>query len=293
MHRHPLYPPVHTGVRARHEIQRPRVAKREARIRAAKRSLKNLMWPHVIRPRRSRSLDLGPRCHIGRAGEKLSRKYPGSRSCSVQSAVGDEDYTGHFTWAGDYRNASRYPNISDYAMGEPYKYHDFKLTYKRVWYAESAFDQGFYNFSFEPFFYELLRLIIRERLDYSHLFAPIWVVGETYRILRKRPICPCRALPRAGSTMASCFTFDEIRTIILSCADVHVVEFPTGSYREKDSASPLFPTHRKPGRDGSFGNRKAPHIGRAVLFRLTTPEVWHPNSIAVCNLRLSKKNLHC
>ena len=141
------------------------------------------MWPHVVRPCRSRSLDLGPSGNVGRAGEKLSRKYTGSRSCSAQSAVGDEDYTGHFAWTGDYRNASRYPNILDYAAGEPYKYHEFKFTYKSVWYAASAFPQGFYNFCSEPFFYELLRLIIRERLDYSHLFAPIWVVGETYHVL--------------------------------------------------------------------------------------------------------------
>ena len=128
--------------------------------------------------------------------------YPGSRPCSAQSAVDDEDYAGHFTWAGNYRNALRHPNMMDYTAGEPYKYHEFKLTYKRVWYDASAFAQCYYNFCFESFFYELLRLIIRGRLDYSHLFAPVWAVDEVYRVLCKRPICPCRVLPQAGSTVS-------------------------------------------------------------------------------------------
>ena len=117
------------------------------------------------------------------------------------------------------------PNLLDYVASEPCVYHEFRFTYKRVWYDASAFANGFYNFSFLPFFYELLRRIIRERLDYARLFAPLWLVDETYHILRRRPICPCRTLPRAGSTISGFFTFDEIRKSVLSRTDAHVAEF--------------------------------------------------------------------
>ena len=117
------------------------------------------------------------------------------------------------------------PNLLDYVASEPCVYHEFRFTYKRAWYAPSAFANGFYNFRFLPFFYELLRRILREQPDYAHLFAPVWLFDETYYILCKRPTCPCRTLPRAGSTISGCLTFDEIRRIVLSRTDVHVAEF--------------------------------------------------------------------
>ena len=226
-------PHVHTGVRGRHEIQRSRVANR---IRAAKRCLDNLQWSNVNRPNRDRSLDLGPGGHIGKAGDKPTHKYPGARARSVQSAADDEDYAGHFTWVCDYRNALRPPNLLDYVASEPCVYREFRFTYKLAWYAASAFANGFYNFSFLPFFYELLRRIIREQLDYAHLFAPVWLVDETYHILRKRPTCSCRSLPRAGSAISGCFAFDGNRKSVMSCTDAHVAEFlkwvlPGGCFR--------------------------------------------------------------
>ena len=116
----------------------------------------------------------------------------------------------------------RTPNILDFAGGEQCTYHNFQFTYKRVSYAAYSFATGLCNFPYLPFLYELLRRILREELDYAHLYAPVWSVGETYNMLRQSPICHCRFPPKAGASVSNSFTSTQLRSVLLSCSDAHV-----------------------------------------------------------------------
>ena len=100
---HNEMPTKHTGVRARHQIQRSRPVMRQRRIQFYTKYLGHIEWPNAVRPCRSRILDLGHRGKVGRAAFRSGDCYPGSSSFSVQSQVDDEDFTGNLT-CGIYGN---------------------------------------------------------------------------------------------------------------------------------------------------------------------------------------------
>ena len=43
-------------------------------------------------------------------------------------------------------------------------------------------------------------MIIHKELDYKHLFAPVWLVGEIHVALRQSPMCGGSTFPKSGSS---------------------------------------------------------------------------------------------
>ena len=218
-------PPHHTGVRARHQIQRSRVAKRLARIKFNRRALNRIVWPNTARPSFSRSLDLGPSGCIGRVAFHRGDRYPGASALSVHSDVEDEDYTGNITWILPRTNTGDHGAMVAYAWDGNWRIESFTFPYKRVWNAYRYFNQGYCNFAFLPFVRELIRLIMQNRLDFKHLFAPVWLVDEVGNLVCRQPPCPCHTCPRIGSSLPNALTFIQLREILLSCVDVHASEY--------------------------------------------------------------------
>ena len=217
--------PRHTGVRVSRNIQRSRVAYRRRKYERNLRQLNRLSWPNAVWQCRSRSVDLRTTGRVGRDGFKPIDRYPGSSSCSVQSAVDDEDFTGNLTWVTSRNNRAQSATLSPFVYAEGWRRRLLHFTYKRVWYAGQSFGQGLFNFSFLPFPYELIRLIVRDCLYYKHLFAPVWLVGEVYGFLRQAPNCTCRSFPRAGASQPNSYSFIQLRSVILSSTDAHAESF--------------------------------------------------------------------
>ena len=87
------------------------------------------------------------------------------------------------------------------------------LTYKQAWRDANSFSVGLYGFRFQPFFYELIRRILRERLDFRHLFAPIWLLLNVSSILRQSPVCLRNYFPNATNVVLDSLTFIDIRDV--------------------------------------------------------------------------------
>ena len=58
-----------------------------------------------------------------------------------------------------------------------------------------VFLTGLVQFPFRPVFYELIRRIVADDLDYRHLFAPVWLTDEIANILCENPDGPCASPP--------------------------------------------------------------------------------------------------
>ena len=219
----------HTGVRAKHQIQRSTVAIRERYRQRCQKQFNRLVWANVARPCLARSVDLGPGGTVGKSPFTMRTKFPGAHAQSLCSSLDDEDYTGNFKRGVSVSRRHESNELWPFLFENGWVHRKFQFTYKRVWYARRAFDQGLYNFAFLPFFYELLRMIPRRMLDFRHLYAPMWVADEVYGILRKNPICKCSSIPlkvkMPDGKEARRFTFNTLRKIMHSCTDPHFLKF--------------------------------------------------------------------
>lgn len=180
-----------------------------------------LAWTRAQRSGRESNVELGPQGTIGAECVLVLTPYYGNTAGSECSSLTGEEFSGGATWV--YSRAKRLltKDLGPYDQEMGWRRQPFAFAYKRIWYEDRSFGQGLYNFHFTPFFHELIRRIAPNTVEYDHLFAPTWLVDETYGILCHTPVCPCSSFPTEWSSLGNSFTFEQHPAVILSCTDRH------------------------------------------------------------------------
>ena len=131
----------------------------------------------------------------------------------------DADSHGNFTWVYSQRNRLAASDLSRNASSCGRMRQYFELGYKRVWYSPRPFAKWLRRFHFAPFFYELIRRIISDNLEYRHLYAPVWLTSEISGLFCRNSVGPCILFPIAGSMRANSLTFNQLRDVLSAFAD--------------------------------------------------------------------------
>ena len=171
--------------------------------------------------RRIRPPPLGPYGAIGDVTAKEFDRYLGSSDRSESNSVGDEEFTAHFAWPD--RPGRRYTaDLSNWGGKDRWacNYPDF--PYRKVRYAERAFDAGIYGCPFEPYLYEFLRRLYKGMISYDHLYAPPWFVETVGELLCRREGCPGQWDMVGRRYGTDQIMFRACVHAILRCADDHV-----------------------------------------------------------------------
>ena len=181
-------PPFHMGGGGRRkgamstQYYRRSLQWQKRKLQSDIRDFDRIEWINVREPRRF-SMELGSNGIVGRSEVRASDRYPGSSALSEHNPIDNEDFTGNFTWPCN--DTQRY-STSDLAVFVGNKrwtstYPAF--SYKRIWYAERAFNTGLYGFHFEGYFYEVVRLAHRNLLGFAHLDAPLWFERSIFGLI--------------------------------------------------------------------------------------------------------------
>ena len=213
------------GKELRRRIMRRRMLTWRVRsMQSDVRELEKLTWVNVSTARRG-SLELGPHGVVGREGITETGHYPGSYARPSGHSVDDENYTGNFAWVAnlDHRYAAR--DLSAFRVNDMWWATYPKFPYKKIWYDEQACKTGLYRFQFEPYVYELIRLVTFGRFDFPHLEAPEWMANAISDITCHRPWCPDYIIPKFHAIIVPYFSLECLVECLLQCADPHVSAF--------------------------------------------------------------------
>ena len=223
-------PQYHTGSwrnerehRARARRKRPlnwRMRSRQPDVYA----LTRVAWPNVRQPRRL-SLELGPRGVVGGTTVSLNDRYPGSSALSDACSIDDEDFTGNFTWPD--RPDQRYSpqDLGPLLSKDRWVSTRPTFSYKKLWYAEQAFLTGLYGFHFEGYFYEALRMVANNQLDFCHLEAPFWFIRSVLGHVCQRRDCNHTFVMATNYDETGFHTFRSLSDALSACMDPHVTAF--------------------------------------------------------------------
>ena len=182
-----------------------------------------IKWANVLSPRR-RSLELGPGGIIGVPAKRAYDHYPGADAVSDAHSIDNEDFTGNFTWPNDhgqrYSSADLHVFIGNDRWAPTYP----SFSYKKLWYAERAFNTGLYGFHFEGYFYEAILLSYQGVLDYTHLEAPDWLQKAVFGLICVNDLCPSRDIAAIHTHAQGFLTIDNILEALCLCNDSHIIE---------------------------------------------------------------------
>ena len=143
-------------------------------------NLSNVYWcnvtPSFDLPRHRRSIQLGPGGHIGLTEVSGSSLYPAAETLSDTDSLPDDEFSGNHTWGPINQGTVEHA----YRVTEGWRRTIPRLSYKMLTEAGDWFLTGMYEFAQMPFIYEVVRRMLTNSLEDSHLPAPDWLLEEWF-----------------------------------------------------------------------------------------------------------------